>query len=76
MGDIGEVTASTLSAHQDIVDLEAEGKRGLTDYNKLEAEIEKLKLDACNVSLLQIAILDRAQTSCWTLFYEHRPLRT
>lgn len=48
MGDVGEVTASTLSAHQDVIEMEAEGKRGLTDYSSLEADIDKLKAQARN----------------------------
>lgn len=51
MGDIGEVTASTLSANQDALDMEAENKRGLTDYSKIEAEIDALKAQAAKVLL-------------------------
>lgn len=50
MGDIGEVTASTLSAHQDVLDMEAEGKRGLTDYTSMEADIDKLRAQSRNVN--------------------------
>lgn len=46
MGDIGEVTASSLSAHQDVIDMEAEGKRGITDYTSLEADLDKWKTKA------------------------------
>jgi hypothetical protein len=49
MGDIGEVTASSLSAHQDVIDMEAEGKRGITDYTSLEADLDKWKTKALDV---------------------------
>lgn len=46
MGEVGEVTASTLSKDQDVIDMESEEKRGTTDYSKLEEQIAEHKASA------------------------------
>ncbi len=64
MGDVGEVTASTLSADQDVIDMQAEGKRGLTDYSSMEAEIDALTAQAAKVLLRLPAILPMVAVTC------------
>ena len=49
MGDVGEVTASTLVAAQDV--MEEDTRKGTTDYTKLEADIEGHKSAARKVLL-------------------------
>ncbi len=47
MGEVGEVTATTLSKDQDMIDMEKEDKqRGTTDYSKLEEQIAQHKASA------------------------------